>query len=65
MHIRSYSQAMLAADDIKLVLPETGRIFIDGIDISTVDTQTLRSRVVCILSDIPAPRFPAQLYSSL
>ena len=29
-----------------LVLPESGRILIDNIDISKVDTQALRNRVV-------------------
>ena len=31
---------------LSLVLPESGRILIDNIDISKVDTQALRNRVV-------------------
>lgn len=53
--MRPYSQALLSANNVKLVLPESGRIFIDGIDISTVDTQALRSRVVSHPSSHPNP----------
>ena len=36
-----------------LVLPESGRILIDNIDISKVDTQALRNRVVRFQTTFP------------
>ena len=36
-----------------LVLPESGRILIDNIDISKVDTQALRNRVVRFQTNLP------------
>lgn len=42
----TFSLALLAT-----ILPESGRIFIDGIDISKVDKQALRSRVTFLAQD--------------
>ena len=36
-----------------LVLPESGRVLIDNIDISKVDTQALRNRVVRFQISLP------------
>ncbi|KAF7503017.1 hypothetical protein GJ744_004724 [Endocarpon pusillum] len=44
-------KSTLALALLATILPESGRIFIDGIDISTVDTQALRSRVTFLAQE--------------
>ncbi|KAL8717197.1 MAG: hypothetical protein Q9225_005545 [Loekoesia sp. 1 TL-2023] len=39
-------KSTLALSLLAIMKPETGRILIDNIDISTVNTQTLRNRIV-------------------
>ena len=43
---------------VLLVLPESGRILIDNIDISKVDTQALRNRVVRFQTTFPYSTSP-------
>jgi ABC-type multidrug transport system fused ATPase/permease subunit len=44
-------KSTLALSLLATILPDSGRIIVDGIDISTVDTQALRNRVTFLAQD--------------
>lgn len=56
-------KSTLALALLATTLPESGRILIDGIDISTVDKQTLRTRVTFLAQD--PTLFPGNLRENL
>ncbi|KAL9594010.1 MAG: hypothetical protein Q9219_007265 [cf. Caloplaca sp. 3 TL-2023] len=56
-------KSTLALSLLGIMKPETGHIFIDNIDVSTVNTQTLRDRITFIPQD--PHLFPGTLHTNL
>ncbi|KAL8758852.1 MAG: hypothetical protein Q9184_003801 [Pyrenodesmia sp. 2 TL-2023] len=56
-------KSTLALSLLAIMKPETGRILIDGIDISTVNTQALRNRITFLPQD--PHLFPGTIHSNI